>query len=49
MSAVGGPGEGDHFVDLSRQFLGQNSREGALEWNGLWEVLASSHPQRTLI
>ena len=45
MSAVGGPVEGDHLVDLYRQFLGQNPREGALEWNGLWEVLAFSLPR----
>lgn len=49
MSAVGGQVGGDCFVDLSRLCLGQNPREGALEWDGLWEMLASIPPQRALI
>lgn len=31
MSAVGGQVEGNSFVDISRQCLGQNPREGALK------------------
>lgn len=49
MSAGGGQVGRVHFVDFPRQFLGQNPREGALEWTGLWETLASSPPQRALI
>lgn len=45
MSAVGGQVGGDCSVDFSRQRLGQNPREGALEWNGLWETLASTLPR----
>lgn len=37
------------FVDLSRQCLGQNPKEGALEGNGLWEMLAFTPPQRAVI
>ena len=35
MSAVGGQVGGDCSVDFSRQRLGQNPRERALEWDGL--------------
>ena len=45
MSAVGGQVGGDCCVDFSRQRLGQNPREGALEWDGLSETLAPTLPR----